>query len=68
MGEHIYARTRVHMQLRVRMHTREAGRQAGVQSAGSIWGGSFDDDPGGLALHHERPRVRHKKHETEART
>ena len=22
---------------------------------GSIWGGSFDDDPGGLALRHERP-------------
>ena len=28
--------------------------QAG-QGPGSIWGGSFDDDPGGLKLKHERP-------------
>ena len=29
--------------------------QAGVQGASSIWGGSFDDDPGGLALKHDKP-------------
>ena len=30
--------------------------QSGSHSApGSIWGGSFDDDPGGLKLRHERP-------------
>ena len=29
--------------------------QAGSHSAGAIWGGSFDDDPGGLLLRHERP-------------
>jgi len=28
--------------------------QAGVQGAQSIWGGSFDDDPGGLALKHDK--------------
>jgi peptidyl-prolyl isomerase D len=28
--------------------------QTGVQGVSSIWGGSFDDDPGGLALKHER--------------
>ena len=28
--------------------------QAGVQGASSIWGGSFDDDPGGLALKHDK--------------
>lgn len=29
--------------------------QAGVHGAASIWGGSFDDDPGGLALKHDKP-------------
>ena len=28
--------------------------QSGQHGAASIWGGSFDDDPGGLALRHER--------------
>jgi cyclophilin family peptidyl-prolyl cis-trans isomerase len=28
--------------------------QAGA-GPGSVWSGSFDDDPGGLALHHDRP-------------
>ena len=27
---------------------------AGVQSVSSTWGGAFDDDPGGLALRHEK--------------
>eukprot|EP00966_Prymnesium_polylepis_P061522 1427862-Prymnesium_polylepis.1 len=35
--------------------TPRAARQAGVHSAASIWGGSFDDDPGGLALKHDKP-------------
>lgn len=29
--------------------------QAGSHKAGSIWGTSFDDDPGGLKLKHEKP-------------
>ncbi len=29
--------------------------QAGVHATSSIWGGSFDDDPGGLKLKHEKP-------------
>ena len=28
--------------------------QSGVHGVASIWGGAFDDDPGGLALRHER--------------
>ncbi|KAJ1637448.1 cyclophilin-like domain-containing protein [Pavlovales sp. CCMP2436] len=28
--------------------------QAGVNGINSIWDGAFDDDPGGLALHHDR--------------
>lgn len=28
--------------------------QAGVQAAGSVWGTAFDDDPGGLALKHDK--------------
>jgi len=28
--------------------------QAGVQAAGSVWGSAFDDDPGGLALKHDK--------------
>ena len=28
--------------------------QAGVHGASSIWGGSFDDDPGGLLLKHDK--------------
>uniref|UniRef100_A0A7S0NSW6 Peptidyl-prolyl cis-trans isomerase n=2 Tax=Calcidiscus leptoporus TaxID=127549 RepID=A0A7S0NSW6_9EUKA len=29
--------------------------QAGVQGVSSVWGGAFDDDPGGLALKHDKP-------------
>jgi len=29
--------------------------QAGVHGTASTWGGSFDDDPGGLRLHHDKP-------------
>ena len=29
--------------------------QSGNHHVGSVWGGSFDDDPGGLKLKHDRP-------------